>query len=204
MMSGNPIHLPQAQYATARQPRLPLHRAAGQAMIRGQRCVLRTVRAADLPALYLLINDASLQGEYLSLPLRSEPSFRKEFDETGFLGDKRGRFLVTDLYDRLLGTVVYFDVNYMDGFEIGYHLFDPGQRKQGLMSEAVRMAVDYLFSHHKINRLQVVIAQGNEASKRLALKCGFSLEGTLRGNVFHHGHNHDSLLYSRLRADAAR
>jgi len=171
-------------------------------MIRGQRCILRTVREADLAELILRVNDKSLQGDYLSLPMRSEPSLRKEYAETGFLGDTRGRFLVTDFDDRLLGTVVYFNVNYMDGFELGYHLFDAAARNQGLMGEAVPMAVDYLFSHHKINRLQVVIAPANEPSKRLALKCGFRFEGTLRGNVFHHGANHDSLLYSLLRADA--
>lgn len=171
-------------------------------MIRGVRCILRTVREADLPALYRYVSDTSLQGDYLSLPLRSEPSFRKEFAETGFLGDKRGRFLVTDLDDHMLGVVVYFDVNYMDGFEIGYHLFDPAARNRGLMGEAVPMATDYLFSHHKINRLQAVIAPDNEPSKRLALKCGFRFEGTLRGNVFHHGRNHDSLLYALLRGDA--
>ena len=171
-------------------------------MIRGRHCILRTVREADLAQLYTLVSDTSLQGDYMSLPLRSEPSFRKEFAETGFLGAKRGRFLVTDFDDRMLGVVVYFDVNYMDGFEIGYHLFDPAARNRGVMGEAVPMAMDYLFSHHKINRMQVVIAPENEASKRLALKCGFSFEGTLRGNVFHHGRNHDSLLYSLLRADA--
>lgn len=170
-------------------------------MIRGQRCILRTVRESDLAELYRLVSDTSLMGEYLALPLRSEPSFRKEFEETGFLGDKRGRFLVTDFEDRMLGIVVYFSVNYMDGFEIGYQLFDPAARNKGLMSEAVRMAVDYLFSHHKINRLQVVIAPVNEPSKRLALKLGFRFEGTLRGNVFHHGANHDSLLYSLIRSD---
>ena len=171
-------------------------------MIRGDRIALRTVRAVDLPALYLLISDLSLQGEHLGLPLRAEPSFRKEFDETGFLGERRGRFLVTDLEDRTLGTIVYFDVNYMDGFEVGYHLFDTASRNQGLMSEALGLAVRYLFSNHKINRLQIATAVDNEASKRLALKCGFRLEGTLRGNVFHHGHNRDSLLYSLLRDDA--
>lgn len=171
------------------------------AMIRGPQCILRTVREADLSQLYALVSDTALLGEYLALPLRSEPSFRKEFAETGFLGDKRGRFLVTDLDDRVLGIVVYFDVNYMDGFEIGYHLFDPASRNRGLMTAAVRMAIDYLFAQHKINRLQAVIAPGNQASQRLALKCGFRLEGTLRGNVFHHGRNHDSLLYALVRAD---
>jgi [ribosomal protein S5]-alanine N-acetyltransferase len=172
-------------------------------VIRGERVALRTVREADLPALYALINDVSLQGEHMALPLRSEPSFRKDFNETGFLDAQRGRFLVTDLEDRTLGTIVYFSVNYMDGFEIGYHLFDPGARNKGVMGEALRLAVRYLFSRHKINRLQVVTAPENEASKRLALKCGFKLEGTLRGNIFHDGHNSDSLLYSLLRAEAA-
>lgn len=172
-------------------------------MIRGERVALRTVREADLPALYALINDLSLQGEHLALPLRSEPSFRKEFNDTGFLDAQRGRFLVTDLEDRTLGTIVYFSVNYMDGFEIGYHLFDPATRGKGVMSEAVRLAVGYLFSRHKINRLQIVTAVDNEPSKRLALRCGFRFEGTLRGNVFHHGHSRDSLLYSLLRADGA-
>ena len=171
-------------------------------MIRGERTALRAVRETDLPALYLLINDLSLQGDHLALPLRSEPSFRKEFGETGFLDARRGRFLVTDLEDRTLGTIVYFSVNYMDGFEIGYHLFDAAARNRGLMGEAVRLAVRYLFANHKINRLQVVTALDNEASKRLALSCGFRLEGTLRGNVFHHGHNSDSLLYSLLRDEA--
>ena len=80
---------------------------------------------------------------------------------------------MTDLDDRLVGTIVYFNVNYMDGFEIGYHLFDVAARNRGLMSEALRMAIDYLFAHHKINRLQIVTAPDNEPSKRLALKCGF-------------------------------
>ena len=172
-------------------------------MIRGERIALRTVRLTDLPALYLRISDLSIQGEHLALPLRSEPSFRKEFDETGFLDARRGRFLVTDLEDRMLGTIVYFSVNYMDGFEIGYHLFDPALRNTGVMSEALRLAVRYLFASHKINRLQIATAVDNEASKRLALKSGFRLEGTLRGNVFHHGHNSDSLLYSLLRDEAA-
>ena len=173
-------------------------------MIRGQRVALRTVRESDLATVYLLLNDVALQGEHLALPLRSEPSFRKEFEETGFIDDNRGRFLVTDLDDRVLGTIVYFSVNYMDGFEIGYHLFDPAARNGGLMGEALLLAVRYLFSQHKINRLQIVTAVDNEPSKRLALKCGFRLEGTLRGNVFHHGHNRDSLLYSLLRGDSAQ
>jgi len=171
-------------------------------VIRGERVALRTVRRTDLDALYRFVNDAALQGEHLARPLRSETAFRKEFDESGLFGPERGCFLVTDLDDRLLGNILYFKVNYMDGFEIGYQSFDPAARGSGLMTEALRLAVRYLFEHHRISRLQIVTQPGNEASKRLALKCGFQLEGTLRGFVLHRGQAVDALLYSLLRDEA--
>ncbi len=172
-------------------------------MIRGERIALRAVRAADLAALYPRISDLSLPGEPLALPRRSESSFRKEFDETGFLDTRRGRLLVTDLDDRLLGTIVYFSVGTPDAFEIGYHLFDAASRGRGLMSEALRLAVRYLFERHDVTRLQIATAADNEASKRLALKCGFRFEGALRGNRFRHWNDGNPLLFSLQRGEAA-
>lgn len=171
-------------------------------MIRGERIALRAVRAVDLAALYPRLSDLSLPGEPLALPRRSESSFRKEFDETGFLDARGGRLLVTDLDDRLLGTIVYFSVGTLDAFEIGYHLFDAASRGRGLMSEALRLAVRYLFERHDVKRLQIATAVDNEASKRLALKCGFRFKGRLRGNRFHHGHDSSPLLFSLQRGEA--
>ena len=115
------------------------------------------------PALYLLINDRSLQGDYLALPLRSEPSFRKEFMETGFLGDTRGRFLVTDLRTACSARSCTSTSTSWTASS-GYQLFETAARNKGLMSEAVAMTVDYLFTQHKINRLQIVTAPDNEPS----------------------------------------
>ena len=41
------------------------------------------------------------------------------------------------------------------------------------------------------------------AMKRLALKCGFRLEATLRGFVLHRGHARGVLLHSLLRGEAS-
>jgi len=57
----------------------------------------------------------------------------------------------------------------------------------------------YLFSAKKINRLQLTVIVGNTASKRVAEKCGFKLEGVMRGAIFHHGENKDLEMYSLLR-----
>ena len=57
-------------------------------------------------------------------------------------------------------------------------MFDPHQRRQGIMTEALSLFVDYLFQSTKIHRVQLIIAEGNIASERVAQKCGFTYEGT--------------------------
>jgi L-amino acid N-acyltransferase YncA len=61
--------------------------------------------------------------------------------------------------------------------------------------------VDYLTGAKKQHRIHLVIVPGNEASRRVAEKCGFVPEGTVRGAFFNGGRNHDVLLYSLLRTD---
>jgi ribosomal-protein-alanine N-acetyltransferase len=52
-----------------------------------------------------------------------------------------------------------------------------------------------------IERLQMQIHPENLASKRVAEKCGFKLEGTARGALFHRGKNCDAEVYSLLRTE---
>jgi ribosomal-protein-alanine N-acetyltransferase len=170
-------------------------------MIRGKRVILRVVTEGDLALLHTLQSDLSLRGEFLLSKLTPEPLFQKEFRETGFLARDKGLLLIADLQGHLIGNIGYFSVNYMDGFELWYQLFEIASRGTGLMTEALKMAVQYLFGVHKINRLQLAIAPSNEASSRVATKCGFTLEGKLRGSVFHRGSSQDLLLYSLLRAE---
>ena len=69
------------------------------------------------------------------------------------------------------------------------------------MTEAVQLTVDYLLATKKRNRIQLVIVPENAASRRIAEKCGFVLEGTLRGAFFNDGRNQDVVIYSLLRDD---
>jgi RimJ/RimL family protein N-acetyltransferase len=61
--------------------------------------------------------------------------------------------------------------------------------------------VDYLFANKKRDRIQLVIVPENAASRRIADKCGFVLEGTARGAFYNEGRNQDVLVYSLLRTD---
>ncbi len=60
---------------------------------------------------------------------------------------------------------------------------------------------DYLFGAKKQHRIQLDIVPENTASRRIAEKCGYQLEGTARGAFFNAGRNQDLLIYSILRDD---
>jgi RimJ/RimL family protein N-acetyltransferase len=92
-------------------------------------------------------------------------------------------------------------VNYWDAFELSYLLYDDRFAGHGYVTEAVQLLVDYLFAVKKQHRVQLVIVPENAASRRIAEKCGFQLDGTARGAFFNDGRNQDVLLYSLLRTD---
>ena len=67
------------------------------------------------------------------------------------------------------------------------------------MTEALSLCADYLFQSTKIHRVQLIIAEGNIASERVAQKCGFTYEGTARQAMFQRGRHQDMKLYALLR-----
>lgn len=171
-------------------------------MIQGKTIHLRTVLEEDLDSLYASFNDLSTRGEFFPLMLFSESSFRKEFRETGFLDEEKGRFLICDRDDRVLGGIWFFKTaRYFDGYEIGYQMFDTKSRDKGVMTEALRLLTGWLFDTKKINRLQLGIMIRNKASKRVAEKGGFTFEGVARGAFFFKGANHDVEIWSILRGE---
>ena len=169
-------------------------------MIRGKTIRLRTVRETDLDHLYTLLIDLAHRGDFVPLHMHSEATFKRQFHETGFWSADDGRFLIVNATEEIVGSIWFFkSIPYFDGFEIGYTMFDPHQRRQGIMTEALSLCVDYLFQSTKIHRVQLIIAEGNIASERVAQKCGFTYEGTARQAMFERGRHRDMKLYSLLR-----
>jgi RimJ/RimL family protein N-acetyltransferase len=154
-------------------------------VIRGKAIRLRTVRETDRDRLYTLLTDLANRGDFVPLRLPSEATFTRQFHETGFWSEDSGRFLIVNTADEIIGSIWYFkSIPYFDGLEIGYTMFDPQQRRRGIMTEALSLCADYLFQSTKIHRLQLLIAEGNIASEKVAQKCGFTYEGPARQAMF--------------------
>jgi RimJ/RimL family protein N-acetyltransferase len=171
-------------------------------MLHGEHVSLRPVRHADLDAMYSAHVEIRNRGAYFPLGVVSEPAFRRDFEENGFWQKEQGTLLIVAPDDEMVGHIEFFTpVSYWDAFELSYQLYDERFAGKGWVSEAVRLLVDYLFATKKQHRIHLVIVPENVASRRVAEKCGFVLEGTVRGAFFNAGRNQDVLLYSRLRTD---
>ena len=172
-------------------------------MLQGRLIHLRPVRERDVEAIYAAHVNIADRGAHFPLGVLSEPAFRREFSEHGFWQPDEGTLLIVVPEDsEIAGHIEFFKpVNYWDAFELSYQLYGDRFAGRGYATEAVQLVVDYLFATKQRHRIQLVIVAENAASRRIAEKCGFVLEGTLRGAFFNDGRNQDVLLYSLLRTD---
>lgn len=114
-------------------------------------------------------------------------------------------FCVTDAEDgRVLGHV---GVNAIDRVmrvaRIGYWIL-PESRGHQVATRALTMVSRWVFAELPLHRLELGHALGHEASCRIAEKCGYRAEGTLRGAMFESGRTdafRDVHLHARLATD---
>ncbi len=59
---------------------------------------------------------------------------------------------------------------------VGYYVF-AGHERRGLMSDGLRTMVRFAFDDLALHRVEANIQPGNVASRALAQRCGFTLEG---------------------------
>jgi RimJ/RimL family protein N-acetyltransferase len=171
-------------------------------MLKGEQIVLRPVRETDLDQLYEAHVDIRNRGRFFPLGVQSEPAFRKAFAENGFWEKEEGLLVIVGPNAEIAGHIEFYKpVNYWDAFELSYQLYDGRFAGRGFTTEAIQLLVDYLFSVKKQGRIQLDIAPDNAASRRIAEKCGFTLEGTARSAFFNDGRSQDLLIYSLVRDD---
>jgi RimJ/RimL family protein N-acetyltransferase len=172
-------------------------------VLRGDRIELRLVREGDLDTLYQLLTNLDTRGSYFPLGVMSEPTLRDEFSKNGFWDRDEGMLLMVDDEGQIVGEIEYFPItHYLQGYEISYQLFGEQHAGKGYTTEAVNLLVGYLFGRKRVNRMQLNIHPENSASKKVAEKCGFTFEGTMRGCWFHQGDYQDLEVWSMLRAEA--
>ncbi len=83
---------------------------------------------------------------------------------------------------------------------LGYWVGQPYARR-GYTSVAVRLALDFAFDHLSLHRVEASCLPGNQASRGLLQKLGFTCEGLARGYLRINGAWRDHLLFALLKED---
>jgi RimJ/RimL family protein N-acetyltransferase len=80
---------------------------------------------------------------------------------------------------------------------IGYWL-SPAARGHWMAARAVRLLVGWAFADLKLARIELTCGPDNEASQRVAERCGFTREGLLRSHIAFKGGRRDTVVFGLL------
>jgi RimJ/RimL family protein N-acetyltransferase len=83
---------------------------------------------------------------------------------------------------------------------VGFYLV-PQARGRGIATHATLLIAKWAFDALKIARLELTCAPDNEASQRVAERCGFTREGVLRSYLLFKGQRRDTVMFSLLPSD---
>lgn len=86
--------------------------------------------------------------------------------------------------------------------ELGY-VTTPAARGRGVASAALGLLTEWAFTETGAVRLELMISPENAGSQRVAERCGYVYEGTLRSLHFKQGLREDTQIWSRLPGDPA-
>src|SRR3954447_18264602 len=149
------------------------------------RLLLRPIGPADVDAVYAACQDPQIQ-RWTTVPspyLREHAEqFACDYAPKAWAAGDAALFGVTDIGNgELLASVgLHFDRGRDAGIaEIGYWAA-AGARGRGVATEAVAAVCAWGFTTCGVQRLEWYAEVGNAASRRVAEKVGFSIEGTLR------------------------
>lgn len=143
--------------------------------------LLRAPAPEDVPQLTAACQDPETQ-RWVPLPVpytSADAHLFLQHASAGWAASSLASFVIVDVpTTRYLGTV---DLR-LDGHgmgEVGYHVA-PWTRRQGVGTAALRMLCGWAFEGLGLARIEWQAQVGNEASRRLAERVGFTMEGLCR------------------------
>lgn len=174
--------------------------------IQGPRVRLVPVATEVVPAIVRLMNEPSVALWTLHIPYPYTRRHGREFVRKAKKQRRAGESLALSILRRsdgqLLGGVGLHRLEEGQArAEIGYWL-GREHRGHGYATEAVNLLLAVGFNRLGLHRIEARVYPRNLASRRVARRCGFQLEGRLRDEVQKDGRWYSTLLFSRLANDA--
>lgn len=174
-------------------------------MLIGKTIALRRATVEDAELLTTWINDPEYWGPFFDTGAVSRAHV--EHGITSPQGLDSASYVITRRESGepvgRIGHVFPFPPQWSDlvrGLEIWYQIH-PRFRRQGIGSQAACILVNHLFNSRPIERIQAIVAVGNEGSCGVLENAGMQRDGILRKLGFLHGRYIDGYVYSIVHDD---
>jgi len=171
-------------------------------VLRGRGVTLRTWLPEDLDDLLEACQDPETQA-WTTLPSPYLPEHAEQFLDGCALRWVHGLAsfaIVGETEDRLLGSIGFVGIPEQGVVEVGYWV-SPAARKRGVASAATMVICDWALDVLGFNRIEWQAYVGNDSSRRVAQRCGFTFEGVLRMRGFQRGAYRDIWIAGLLKTD---
>jgi RimJ/RimL family protein N-acetyltransferase len=172
-----------------------------QAMLRGERVVLRPIQRADLPRLWELLEDLEVKVRRETGPVVpiSLARYEARFDQEAATPASDQLWFAVESDGELIGEGGLYGIDHFNRrCELGIGL-GRGFWGKGLGQDAVRTVVDYAFTHLNMNRVALEVLADDARAVGAYRKVGFVEEGRLRQQAWVRGRFEDDLLMAVLR-----
>lgn len=163
---------------------------------------LRALEMSDLDRMHAWHNDKELY-EMIGGPFRytSNQSTQAWMErKTGFAAnapasDEINLAMCIRATDKHIGNIYLHKINWISrNAELLIFIGDPEERSKGYGKSAVRQLLSYAFSDMGLKKVYLYVLADNPRAEQSYRKIGFSLEGTLRNQIFKQGIWKDALI----------
>jgi len=171
----------------------------GPVFIDGDSITLRTIEHEDVEFLQANANRPGVR-EYAG---GDTPYNRPRYESERVEPLSSGEFveLLVCVDGERVGDVSLAPIDDRRGWaNLGYWI-DPDYQGEGYATAAARLVVDHGFAELRLHRVSATVVAGNEASRRVVEKLGFTHEGTKREDAFVGGEYVDRAVYGLLRRE---
>ncbi len=98
---------------------------------------------------------------------------------------------------KLIGHVGLYKIDYLAGkTELGILIADDNSRGKGYGTLMTRIMVQFAFDELRLHKVTVQVLLGNIPSMKMFKKCGFTIDGCLRDDVYKNDQYYDVLCMS--------
>lgn len=154
----------------------------GTETLRTERLILRRFTVDDAGEMFDNWASDDRVTRFLTWPTHESPELTRQLLENWCAGYEKNTYNWAMEYGgKVIGNISVVEINDRSeraglGYCMGYDYWN-----KGLMTEAAKAVINFLFAEVGVNRIEIAHAVKNPASGKVAEKCGLTYEGTRRG-----------------------